>query len=49
MQKRFQEVYEQIQMPKECSRRIEQAMQHRRAGAAGSVTGYRWKPGLAVA
>lgn len=49
MQKRFQEVYEQIQMPEECRRRIEQAMQRKRAGAAGSATGYRWKPGLAVA
>ena len=39
MKERFQEVYEQIRMPEECSRRIEQAMQHKRAGAAGSVTG----------
>lgn len=49
MKERFQEVYEQIRMPEECSSRIEQAMQCKRADRKKYVTGYRWKHGFAAA
>lgn len=49
MQKKIQETYEQVRMPEECSRRIEQAMRRKRAGAPVPAVRYRWKPGFAAA
>lgn len=49
MQNRIQEVYDQVRMPKECSRRIEQAIRSRRAGVLKPFTGYRRVSGIVVA
>lgn len=49
MEKRLQEVYDQVRMSEACSCRIEQAMRAKGAEGQKYVTGYRWKPGLVAA
>ena len=49
MQNRVQEVYDQVRMPEECSRRIEQAMRSKRAGVLKPFTGYRRVSRITVA
>lgn len=49
MEKRLQEVYDQVRMSEACRRRIEQAMRAKGAEGQKYVTGYRWKPGLVAA
>ena len=49
MQNSVKEVYEQVRMPEECRRRIEQAMQSKKAGTLRTMTGYRRVSRIAVA
>ena len=51
MHNRVKEVYEQVRMPKKCSRRIEQAMQSKREGTLNTLPGYRRisRPAVALA
>lgn len=49
MQNRVQEVYDQVRMPEECSRRIEQAMRSKKTGVLKPFTGYRRVSRIAVA
>lgn len=49
MENRVKEVYGQIRMPEQCSRRIEEAMRNKQAGTLKTPTGYRRISGPAVA